>query len=184
MMRMARRAVGVTAVVLLVTATASTASASTDAASTPACTWLSGHGHYLHRGGRGEADVNLCSVAVSVGVAHCDAHVRTDDFGKGLRPLRRVPSAPGSAVDHTVLGNDGAYDPAFLQSAYKTPSTTGGTGQTVAVVDAFDAPNIESDLAEYRSMFGLRVHDRERLLHEGRRERRHQLPGSQLRLGR
>jgi subtilase family serine protease len=46
------------------------------------------------------------------------------------------------------------YHPADLQSAYKL-TTTGGAGQTVAIVDAFDDPNAESDLAVYRSQFGL-----------------------------
>jgi subtilase family serine protease len=47
------------------------------------------------------------------------------------------------------------YSPADLQSAYALPSATSGTGQTVGIVDAFDDPTAESDLAEYRSHFGL-----------------------------
>ncbi|HEY3955447.1 MAG TPA: S53 family peptidase [Streptosporangiaceae bacterium] len=47
------------------------------------------------------------------------------------------------------------YGPAQLQSAYDLPSATRGIGQTVAVVDAQDDPNAESDLAVYRSQFGL-----------------------------
>jgi subtilase family serine protease len=35
------------------------------------------------------------------------------------------------------------------------PSATKGAGQTVAVVDAYDDPNAESDLSVYRSTFGL-----------------------------
>ena len=31
----------------------------------------------------------------------------------------------------------------------------GGTGQTVAIVDAFDDPNAESDLSTYRAQYGL-----------------------------
>ncbi len=46
-------------------------------------------------------------------------------------------------------------NPADLQSAYKLPSATAGAGQTVAIVDAFDDPNAESDLAHYRAQFGL-----------------------------
>jgi len=48
----------------------------------------------------------------------------------------------------------GGLNPADLVSAYKLP-TTGGAGQTIAIVDAMDAPNAESDLATYRSQFGL-----------------------------
>jgi subtilase family serine protease len=47
------------------------------------------------------------------------------------------------------------FGPAELRSAYNLPSSTAGTGQTIAIVDAFDDPNAESDLAVYRSQFGL-----------------------------
>jgi hypothetical protein len=43
--------------------------------------------------------------------------------------------------------------PANLISAYKLPSSS--TSATVAIVDAQDDPNAESDLATYRSQFGL-----------------------------
>src|SRR5438105_6243070 len=54
----------------------------------------------------------------------------------------------------TAAGPSG-YGPADLQSAYKLPSATAGSGQTVAIVDAFDDPTAESDLAQYRSFYGL-----------------------------
>ena len=47
------------------------------------------------------------------------------------------------------------YDPEDLQHAYNLPSLTSGYGQTVAVVDAYDDPKAESDLAVYRSAYGL-----------------------------
>lgn len=65
-----------------------------------------------------------------------------------------VANAAGSPSPG-CLANDGAYDPCDLQSAYNLPSATSGTGRTVAVVDAFEDPNAESDLAVYRSNFGL-----------------------------
>ncbi|HZV50145.1 MAG TPA: S53 family peptidase [Candidatus Dormibacteraeota bacterium] len=46
------------------------------------------------------------------------------------------------------------YGPDDLRSAYRLPSGSGG-GATVAVVDAYDDPNAESDLAVYRQRFGL-----------------------------
>src|SRR5437762_9467913 len=54
----------------------------------------------------------------------------------------------------TTSGPSG-YGPADLQSAYKLPSSTAGSGQTVAIVDAFDDPTAEQDLAQYRSFYGL-----------------------------
>jgi subtilase family serine protease len=46
------------------------------------------------------------------------------------------------------------FGPAELRSAYKLPAA-GGAGQTVAIVDAYDNPNVEADLAVYRQQFGL-----------------------------
>ena len=69
-----------------------------------------------------------------VGRAQCDVLVRV---GAG-------PNIPG-------------LSPAKLQSAYNltAASLSYGTGQVVAVVDAYDNPNVASDLAFYRSYFGL-----------------------------
>ncbi len=49
------------------------------------------------------------------------------------------------------------YGPADLQSAYglTAMSAASGAGETVAIVDAFDDPHAESDLAVYRSQYGL-----------------------------
>jgi subtilase family serine protease len=60
----------------------------------------------------------------------------------------RVDAGPGG-------GSPSGYNPADLQSAYKLPSSTAGAGQTVAIVDAYDDPNAESDLGTYRKQFGL-----------------------------
>jgi carboxypeptidase family protein/Kelch motif protein len=46
------------------------------------------------------------------------------------------------------------YGPGDLQSAYSLPSD-GGAGQTVAIVDAYDDPTAEADLAVYRQQYGL-----------------------------
>ncbi len=70
----------------------------------------------------------------------CFALKRTDiPSKKGIRPLTDTPSG---------------FGPADLGSAYQIPAN-GGAGQTVAVVDAFDNPNAEADLAVYRSQYGL-----------------------------
>jgi subtilase family serine protease len=46
------------------------------------------------------------------------------------------------------------FGPADLRSAYGL-TTTGSAAMTVAVVDAYDDPNAESDLATYRSTYSL-----------------------------
>ena len=81
----------------------------------------------------------LCSAATGKGVMHCNALVRTD-----LRPNTVQPDLLPSGLG-----------PADLVSAYKLPGGTAGSGQTVAIVDAYDDPNAESDLATYRSTYGL-----------------------------
>jgi subtilase family serine protease len=73
--------------------------------------------------------------AVSLGHSRCLSWVK----GNAL-PLAQTPSG---------------YGPADLQSAYALPSATAGNGQTVAIVDAFDDPTAEQDLATYRSNYGL-----------------------------
>ncbi|HKE38124.1 MAG TPA: S8 family serine peptidase [Candidatus Baltobacteraceae bacterium] len=47
------------------------------------------------------------------------------------------------------------YTPRDLQSAYRLPSASRGTGQIVAVVAAYDDPHAESDLNVYRARFHL-----------------------------
>ena len=81
-----------------------------------------------------------CSATTPVGVAHCNALIRTDVAG-GAGVLPNVTPA--------------GYGPADVQSAYALPAASGGSGQTVAIVDAQDLPTAESDLATYRSQYGL-----------------------------
>jgi PKD repeat protein len=79
-------------------------------------------------------------------------------------PVRVTSAAAAAAVGakpYTLgdgaasAGPAGGLTPAQLASAYTYSPTTGGTGQTVAIVDAYDDPNIESDLASFDSYYGL-----------------------------
>ncbi|MDQ1027476.1 subtilase family serine protease [Streptomyces umbrinus] len=49
------------------------------------------------------------------------------------------------------------YGPSDLQDAYGLTSAASskGSGETIAIVDAYDDPNAEADLAKYRSYYGL-----------------------------
>lgn len=49
------------------------------------------------------------------------------------------------------------WAPSDFQSRYNLPSSTKGLGQVVAIVDAYDNHNVASDLASYRSEFGLGI---------------------------
>ncbi|WP_369247590.1 peptidase S8 [Streptomyces sp. R41] len=54
-------------------------------------------------------------------------------------------------------GSPSGYGPSDLQSAYglADAASSNGSGETIAIVDAYDDPNAESDLAAYRSYYGL-----------------------------
>jgi len=86
---------------------------------------------------------DVCATHPQTGFAACLAKVRTD-----IRPLTASQAAAPLA---TVSG----LGPSQLQSAYKLPSATAGSGQTIAIVDAMDDPTAEADLGTYRSQFGL-----------------------------
>jgi len=78
-----------------------------------------------------------CGGPVPAGFARCIALVRTDVGGIHLS------------------ANSSAYGPADLQAAYALPSSTGGKGQTVAIVDAMNDPTALSDLTKYRTTYHL-----------------------------
>ncbi|GAB3989403.1 hypothetical protein GCM10029978_114420 [Actinoallomurus acanthiterrae] len=93
----------------------------------------------------------------------------TSPTSPGLHPTSRVCAKPSRAgemaclsfVRDDVVGPKGVqpkstpagWAPADLVGAYALPAT--GAGQTVAIVDAFDNPNAEADLAVYRQQYGL-----------------------------
>jgi len=86
----------------------------------------------------GIVHTRVCAAA-RAGFAHCNA-IRTTI--EGVTPHAATPSG---------------LSPADLQSAYGLASAAAANGadQTIAIVDAYDAPTAEADLAVYRSYFGL-----------------------------
>lgn len=101
----------------------------------------------------------VCPPTHRAGQADCKAI-------KLLRPHAnwRGSHVPGSGKGHgkgkPPSGGSSApagYYPADLLSAYNLASATasGGSGQTVAIVDAYNDPNAQSNLATYRKYFGL-----------------------------
>lgn len=80
-----------------------------------------------------------CNYMPMPGQARCYALVHTDVAPKrGLQP------------------NVSGYGPPDFDSAYKLPTgVLAGVGQKIAIVDAYDDPNAESDLQVYRNQFGL-----------------------------
>ncbi|MEU6507722.1 S53 family peptidase [Streptomyces sp. NPDC046942] len=90
----------------------------------------------------GTADFG-CFHPVQAGRARCFGVLKAHRTTSG----RMSPFTTGSP---TTVG----YVPSDLRSAYKLGGTS-GAGRTVAIVDAMDDPNAESDLAAYRSAYGL-----------------------------
>jgi subtilase family serine protease len=91
----------------------------------------------------GAANERFSNVAVCAtpgnGAAHCNALVRADPAG-----------SPWVGTDPTGL------TPATVKSVYRFPtSPTAGAGTTIAIVDAYDHPGIESDLSAFNARFGL-----------------------------
>jgi Putative Ig domain len=115
------------------------------------------------------------AAAAPSSAAHLTSAARAGITVSGTADYRRACAAttvPGqnscmvlirtNVAHHTqaALGPDAApsgegYGPSNLQSAYNLPSSTAGSGETVAVVDAYDDPNAASDLATYRADWGL-----------------------------
>jgi N-acetylneuraminic acid mutarotase len=75
------------------------------------------------------------------GEATCLALRRTD-----IKPVKGLRAAGTPAPS--------GFGPSDLQSAYGLPAD-GGAGQTIAIVDAYDDPTAEADLAIYRRQYGL-----------------------------
>ncbi|MGW5249497.1 S53 family peptidase, partial [Streptomyces sp. NPDC004129] len=84
-----------------------------------------------------------CAHPLQAGQARCFGVMKAHRTASG----RMSPFTTGSP---TTVG----YVPSDLRSAYNLGSTS-GSGRTVAIVDAMNDPNAESDLATYRSAYGL-----------------------------
>jgi subtilase family serine protease len=88
---------------------------------------------------QGRSHRHVCGPAAQ-GFARCHAEVVTNGRGEPL-----VTPAPAG------------YGVADLQSAYglAAAAASAGAGQTIAIVDAYDAPTAEADLGVYRAQYGL-----------------------------
>ncbi len=87
------------------------------------------HGHWYKR---------ACAIPAA-GVAACDAQVVTDSTGK-LLASAATPSG---------------MTPAQFHGAYSLPTTSVSGTPTIGIVDAFNDPTIEADLATYSSQYRL-----------------------------
>ncbi len=86
----------------------------------------------------------------------CFAERRTDiaPLPHGTTTSASFKAARAAAGFKAAVTPPGLH-PADLTAAYQLPSSTRGVGQTVYIVDAYNYPNAESDLAVYRAQYGL-----------------------------
>jgi hypothetical protein len=72
-------------------------------------------------------------------------------------PSKVLTVAPGGTARAVTRATPFGYGPSDLRSAYSLGSASAnrGAGQTIAIVDAYDHPNAASDLANFRSTYGL-----------------------------
>jgi putative Ig domain-containing protein len=130
-----------------------------------------GHRRRAHRHGAfGTALVAFGVAAAAVGLTQAalaqSAAAQPTSAGVHVQRVCGNPSRPGVmscfALRRTDITSDAVspdatpsgYGPSDLTSAYNLPSN-GGAGQTIAIVDAYDDPNAATDLATYRSTYGL-----------------------------
>jgi hypothetical protein len=99
---------------------------------------------------------NTCP-APRLGVISCDAQVLVNKHnGKTVHPTVKKTHARHN-VANTGLSAPQQMTPAYLQQAYDLTylSATRGIGDTVAIVGVYDDPAAASDLATFRSTYGL-----------------------------
>jgi hypothetical protein len=85
------------------------------------------------------------------GYARCFALLRKHLASRpaGASGASVQPFLVGGGGGAALAGPAGGLTPEDLASAYGFAPSSGGAGETVAIVDAFDDPNIEADLAEF-----------------------------------
>jgi PKD repeat protein len=101
----------------------------------------------------GYARVQRACPPPPAGQATCFALVRhtvpaSEAGSPGVHPFKLRAGAASA-------GPAGGLTPAQLASAYGYDPSSGGSGQTVAIVDAFDDPSIEADLKKFDTEYGL-----------------------------
>ena len=81
--------------------------------------------------------------------------------GNNAKPVCPGPAAPDDTHCHAwvrpnVSSSPTGLSPATIKSVYNFPtSATAGAGKTIAIVDAYDDPTAESDLAVFSAQYGL-----------------------------
>ncbi|MFF4506443.1 peptidase S8 [Streptomyces sp. NPDC001401] len=95
-----------------------------------------------------------CATPQHKGELACNSYRVTGSLTAFQKQQAAKTGVTPKAADATTPSG---YGPTDLQAAYGLTSaaSANGSGETIAIVDAYNDPNAESDLATYRSYYGL-----------------------------
>src|SRR5262245_36000821 len=96
-------------------------------------------------------DVDVPVTSMTTSEISLARHARVCTDGEVRCHARVIVDADGKPVPNATPSGLG---PSQLRDAYKITSN-GSSATVIAIVDAFGYPNAESDLANYRTTFGL-----------------------------
>lgn len=133
--------------VLAVPVLAMAVSLGATSAADAAQTFLAGQTYYA-------IGVPVCKAPKHAREARCFAmrRVLVDERTSGALPFKPGAGASGTGT----IGPAGGLTPSDLTTAYALP-ITGGAGQTVAIVDAYNDPNIAADLKTFDTNYALKA---------------------------
>jgi subtilase family serine protease len=101
-----------------------------------------------------EASISSLPVTTSHAVVYKQIHV-CDRAAVGFANCLAIVLKPTGIHANTTKDLPDGLAPKDLQHAYNLPSMTAGKGQMIAIIDSYDNPIAEKDLAVYRATFGL-----------------------------
>ncbi|MEV0642355.1 S53 family peptidase [Streptomyces sp. NPDC050619] len=135
------------------------------AAAATAALVLAGVSTAAHASAAPEATARSTSSAVTWAATPCATPKKKGDLAcnslrvtGGLTAYQQHEAkASGKTPKAADASTPSGYGPSDIQAAYGLTSAAAskGSGETIAIVDAYDDPNAEADLAKYRSQYGL-----------------------------
>ncbi|HTZ85415.1 MAG TPA: PKD domain-containing protein [Solirubrobacteraceae bacterium] len=102
-----------------------------------------------------ESGVRAACGPVMPGSSRCFALIDLGSRAGGNAAKRSAAAPLARSGGLEIEGPAGGLTPDDLATAYGYSLGSGGAGQTVGIVDAFDDPQIESNLGEFDSHYGL-----------------------------
>jgi hypothetical protein len=102
----------------------------------------------------------VCAPPTRPGLTSCQAVAEvpasaTTPNAVAVTPAAAAPRTATTSPGALSHGPAGGYTPADLASAYHFSPTSGGRGQTIALVDADNDPNIRTDLNAFDAQYGI-----------------------------